>query len=44
MKVMIDTGASTNILDEAAFPKFNGTQPVTLEEDTCRIFEYESQS
>jgi len=44
MKMMIDTGASTDILDEAAFQKMNQTQPIKLTEDTCRMFAYGSQS
>ena len=44
MKMMIDTGASTDILDEAAFQKMNHTQPIKLTEDTCRMFAYGLQS
>ena len=44
MKMMIDTGASTDIIDEAAFRKIDQTRPIQLEEDTCRIFAYGSQS
>jgi len=44
MEMMIDTGASTDILDEAAFQKMNQTQPIKLTEDTCRMFAYGSQS
>ena len=42
MKMLIDTGASTDIIDEA-FQKISRTQPVRLE-DTCCIFAYGSQS
>ena len=38
MRMMIDTGASTDIVDEAAFRKMSQTQPIKLAEDTCRIF------
>jgi len=44
MKMMIDTGASMDILDEAAFQKMTQTQPIKLTEDTCRMFAYGSQS
>ena len=44
MKMLIDTGASTDIIDEEAFRKISQTRPVRLEEDTCRIFAYGSQS
>ena len=44
VKVMIDTGASTDIIDEAAFQKIDLTRPTLLEEDTCRIFAYGSKS
>ena len=41
MKIM---GASTDIMDKAAFPKIKQTQPIKLTEDRCRIFAYGSQS
>ena len=44
MRMMIDTGASTDIVDEAAFRKMSQTQPIKLAEDTCRIFVYGLQS
>ena len=44
MKMMIDTGASTDIIDEIAFEKIKQTRATQLEEDTCRIFAYGSQS
>lgn len=44
MRMMIDTGASTDIMDEAAFQKITQTQPIQLTEDRCRIFAYGSQS
>jgi len=44
IKMMIDTGASTDILDEAAFQKMNHTQPIKITEDTCRTFAYGLQS
>ena len=44
MKIMIDSGASTDILDEAAFQTISQAQPIVLAEDACRIFAYGSQS
>ena len=44
MKMMIDTGASTDIMDEAAFQKIKQAQLIKLTEDRCRIFAYGSQS
>ena len=43
LKVIIDTGAFTDILDEAASQMINQTQTMQLEEDTCRIYAYGSQ-
>ena len=44
VKMMIDTGASTDIIDEEAFTTICRSQATQLEEDTCRIFAYGSQS
>ena len=44
MKMMIDTGASTDIIDETAFTTIQQTRTIQVEEDTCRIFAYGSQS
>ena len=44
VKMMIDTGASTDIIDEEAFQTICQHQATQLEEDTCRIFAYGSQS
>ena len=44
VKMMIDTGASTDIIDEEAFQTICQSQATQLEEDTCRIFAYGSQS
>ncbi len=41
---MIDTGASTDVLDEAAFQRINQTQPIQLAKDPCRMFTYGLQS
>ena len=42
VKMMIDTGASTDIIDD--FTTICRSQATQLEEDTCRIFAYGSQS
>ena len=44
MKMMIDIGASTDIIDETAFEKIKQTCATQLKEDTCRIFAYGSQA
>ena len=45
LRMMIDTGASTDIIDhEEAFQTICQSQATQLEEDTCRIFAYGSQS
>ena len=44
MNLMIDTGASTDIIDEAALQVLNRSKPTQLDKDTCRIFAYGSQS
>ena len=44
MTIMIDTGASTDILDEAAFQTISQAKPIVLTEDACRIFAYGLQS
>ena len=38
MKIMIDTGASSDIIDEAAFQMLNQSKPTHLDKDTCCIF------
>ena len=43
-KMMIDTGASTDVLDEAAFQKIDQVQPIQLADVTYPIFPYGSQS
>ena len=37
MKMMIDTGASTDIIDETAFEKIKRTCATQLEKDTCHV-------
>ena len=44
IKVLIDTGASTDILDEAAFDKIEQTQQIELKEHSCPIYGYGSDS
>ena len=43
-KVMIDTGASTDILDESAFRKITESVKIELRESSTRIFAYGSTS
>ena len=42
--MMIDTGASTDIIDKEALTTICRSQAMQLEEDTCRIFAYGSQT
>ena len=44
MKMMIDTGTLTDIMDKAAFQKIKQTQPIKFTEDRYQIFAYGSQS
>ena len=43
MKMTINTGESTDIVDEAAFQKIKQTQAIKPTEDRCRIIAYGSQ-
>ena len=42
--VMIDTSASTDILDEATFNAVNKDHQIELQPDTCKIFAYGSNT
>ena len=44
VKMMIDTGAFTDIINKEAFTMICRSQATQNEEDTCRIFMYGSQS
>ena len=42
--MIVDTGASTNVLDEVAFQKVNESKTITLKTPTKRLFAYGSPS
>ena len=44
MNLMIDTCASTDMIDKVAFQVLNRSKPTHLDKDTCHIFAYGSQS
>ena len=44
VNVLIDTGASTDILDEATFSTINKAQQTKLQPDSCKIFSYGANS
>ena len=44
VKVLIDTGASADVIDEAAFAIIQGQQQTHLEQDGSKIFAYGAQS
>lgn len=44
VKMMIDTGASTDIIDEPTYQLIKQATPLTVEPDSCQIFAYGSKS
>ena len=44
VQMKIDTGASTNIINESTYQLVRQTNPVQLEPDLCQIFAYGSKS
>ena len=44
IEVIVDTGASTDIVDEATFSTFNHIQDIQLQTPTKRLFAYGSDS
>ena len=44
VQMMIDTGASTDIIDESTYQLIKKASPVQLEPDSCQIFAYGSKS
>ena len=44
VKMLLDTGASTDILDKATYDKLSAVKPIALTKSPVKIFAYSSQS